>query len=405
MNTQMTGRNDPCPCGSGKKYKQCCISKPKNNPVNKPSIQQIQQAIQRAWYLYQVNQLPDAEQLVAEVLKIYPNDAEALHLLGVIALKDGQIEQAILNFNKALRSAKQHYMLHANLGLAYHEQGNLVLADEHYQAAIKINPQYADAWFNQHALQIDVSKLNVSIAKLKHLIQLAPNDLDAHFSLGVLLDYIGEHEAAESYHIQVNSNTLMRARQDAWHYLQSVQSILPVVTGSMIKTFELAMQAAKQEGLVLEFGVRHGNSIRQLAKLTKQEIHGFDSFEGLPESWHQEDKGTYSTKGRLPVVSKHVKLHQGWFEDTLPEFLLENLGNVRLINIDCDLYSSTKTVLDFLANRIVSGTVIVFDEYIGNQHWREDEYKAFQEAVNAYGWRYEYLAFSFFTKQVVVRIL
>jgi len=48
--------------------------------------------------------------------------------------------------------------------------------------------------------------------------------------------------------------------------------------------------------------------------------------------------------------------------------------------------------------------VIVFDEYIVNENWREDEFKAFQESVLTYGWKYEYLYFSFFTKQVVVRI-
>jgi hypothetical protein len=58
-----------------------------------------------------------------------------------------------------------------------------------------------------------------------------------------------------------------------------------------------------------------------------------------------------------------------------------------------------------LSSQIVPGTVIVFDEYIGNEHWREDEFKAFQEAVSTYGWTYEYLAFSMFTKQVVVRML
>ena len=46
-----------------------------------------------------------------------------------------------------------------------------------------------------------------------------------------------------------------------------------------------------------------------------------------------------------------------------------------------------------------------FDEYIGNQHWREDEFKAFQEAVYLNQWECEYLAFSFFTKQVVIKIL
>jgi hypothetical protein len=107
----------------------------------------------------------------------------------------------------------------------------------------------------------------------------------------------------------------------------------------------------------------------------------------------------------MPEVPDNVTLHQGWFDQTLPAFLKQHQEPVRLVNIDCDIYSSTKTVLDLLAAQIVNGTVIVFDEYIGNAHWREDEYKAFQEAAAKYGWHYEYLCFSIFTKQTVVRIL
>jgi hypothetical protein len=88
----------------------------------------------------------------------------------------------------------------------------------------------------------------------------------------------------------------------------------------------------------------------------------------------------------------------------LPEFLKHHHEPVRFLNIDCDIYSSTKTVLNLLALQIVAGTVIVFDEYIGNEHWREDEFKAFQEAVDQYSWSYEYLGFSVYTKQVAVRI-
>jgi hypothetical protein len=53
----------------------------------------------------------------------------------------------------------------------------------------------------------------------------------------------------------------------------------------------------------------------------------------------------------------------------------------------------------------VPGTVIVFDEYFCNPYWREDEYKAFQEAVTQYDWRYEYLSFCPFARQAAVRIL
>jgi hypothetical protein len=176
------------------------------------------------------------------------------------------------------------------------------------------------------------------------------------------------------------------------------------MTGSNIQAFKLALDGAAKDGLVMEFGVRFGTSIRQIADLVDQDVHGFDSFEGLPEAWHHEPKGTYSTKGVLPSVQENVFLYSGWFEETLPDFIDKHQDPVRFINIDCDIYSSTKTVLDLLSGQIGQGTVIVFDEFIGNENWREDEFKAFQEAVQTYGWAYEYLGFSFMTKQVVVRI-
>jgi hypothetical protein len=98
-------------------------------------------------------------------------------------------------------------------------------------------------------------------------------------------------------------------------------------------------------------------------------------------------------------------LFKGWFDRVLPIFLEEYQGLARLINIDCDTYQSTKIVLDLLNKRIHSGTIIIFDEYVGNQAWREDEFKAFQEAVNKNKWNYQYLACSFFTKQVIVKIV
>jgi len=134
-------------------------------------------------------------------------------------------------------------------------------------------------------------------------------------------------------------------------------------------------------------------------------VHGFDSFEGLPEQWHVQPKGAYSTCGEVPEVPPNVELHIGWFDATLPVFVGKNDQPVRFINVDCDLYSSTKTVLDQLAPRIQPGTVLVFDEYVGNDRWRQDEFKAFQEAVVEHGWRYEYLAFSVTDFQGSVRIL
>ena len=396
------GRNDPCACGSGKKFKQCCASK----PPQAVSPQALMQGLRTAWANFEAQRFEQAKQLCQQIIQAVPAQIDAMHLLGLIALKDGDIEAAVtylLSVSKRDASKPQYI---ANLGFAYHEQGRMDLAIAAYRQAIAIEPRYVDAHYNLHAALIDANNLAPAIASLETVIQLQAQDADAIFMLGMLQDYQGNTKAAEDAFAKIqNGNALIQSRLDAWQYFKgAIKGQLPPITGSIHATFQLATQAAKVKGAVLEFGVRHANSTRQLAALAQQEVHGFDSFEGIPEDWHGEGKGSYSTRGVIPKVPSNIHLHAGWFDASLPAFLASNTQQARLINIDCDIYSSTKTVLDLLAPRIVAGTVIIFDEYIGNQHWREDEFKAFQQAVKTYGWRYEYLAFSFFTKQVVVRI-
>lgn len=404
MSTSKQGRNDPCPCGSGKKYKNCCLNTG-GTPNSKAQAFANRPAIQIAWMHYQKGQIKQAEVAAHKLIQAFPRHAEALHLLGVIALRNGNTKLAEEYLQVAVSTGSSNPVLFGNLGLTFHEQGKLDQAEAHYRKAISLNPSYADAYYNLHALLLD-RDVNASIQCLEKVVNLVPNDLDACLILGILLDRTGRHEQAEQYLRTVrNGPELFRSRLDAWSYIKNAHREPLPMTGSSMSTFKFAFQAANPDGLVLEFGVRHGNTLRQIADLAGQKVHGFDSFEGLPEVWHHEPKGSYTTKGVIPVMPENVELHVGWFEDTLPRFLETNKQPVRLANVDCDIYSSTKTVLAALASRIIPGSVLIFDEYIGNEHWREDEYKAFQEAVKTYNWRYEYLSFSMFTKQVAVRIL
>lgn len=168
----------------------------------------------------------------------------------------------------------------------------------------------------------------------------------------------------------------------------------------------LGLDAGLSGGLVLEFGVGHGHSIRMIAQhVCDTPVHGFDTFMGLPEQWNHEPAGNYSTQGIPPAdLPGNVELHVGLFKDTLPDFLATHPGPIRFMNVDCDLYSSTKTVLDQVAGRIVQGTVIAFDEYVQNTGWKEGEFKAFQEAAAANRWTFEYLGISLLTSQALIRI-
>jgi hypothetical protein len=158
--------------------------------------------------------------------------------------------------------------------------------------------------------------------------------------------------------------------------------------GSNEKMFEKCMELSTENGLFLEFGVASGESIRCLSKLKPHvTFHGFDSFQGLPEAWHGNSIGTF--KCDVPTVPDNVKLHIGMFEETLPKFIEEYQDNVAFINIDCDLYSSTKTVFKYLGSRIVPGTILRFDEIYGYKEWKDNEYKAFREFLEDTKYRFE----------------
>jgi hypothetical protein len=152
----------------------------------------------------------------------------------------------------------------------------------------------------------------------------------------------------------------------------------------------LASSVAPSSGLILEFGVASGRTLNHLASL-RPEVHGFDVFSGLPESWRAGyDAGAFA-RDSLPQVEKNAHLHQGLFADSLPAFLEQNPGEISLIHIDCDLYSSTRDAFNLLAPRIKRGVVIVFDEYFNYPGWRDHEYKALQELVAASGQSYRYI--------------
>ncbi len=160
---------------------------------------------------------------------------------------------------------------------------------------------------------------------------------------------------------------------------------------------EHAMDAALVEGYILDFGVAGGQSTEIIAGHTKQIVYGFDSFDGLPEDWIRDDNppthkaGKFALHGKMPNAGTlaNVVLVKGLFSDTVARWAgvtTERPSVINFIHMDCDLYSSTKTVLTELNHMIIPGTVILFDE-IGSfeesenayPRWREGEWRALNE--------------------------
>ncbi|MCC6532784.1 MAG: class I SAM-dependent methyltransferase [Burkholderiales bacterium] len=169
---------------------------------------------------------------------------------------------------------------------------------------------------------------------------------------------------------------------------------------------EYALDQATVAGLVMEFGVYRGESLQLIARRCEHAVHGFDSFEGLPEDWtYYQKKGRFSLVSEPPVFDDtRIHLHKGWFDQTLPQFLARHAEPARFIHVDCDLYSSARSILEHLAARIVPGTVIVFDEYLNYPGWRQHEFRAFQEYVGRSGRSYQYIGFVSSNSSVAVKM-
>lgn len=151
-----------------------------------------------------------------------------------------------------------------------------------------------------------------------------------------------------------------------------------------------AAEHVRARGLWLEFGVWQGESLRTIAGLTPGPVYGFDSFQGLPEWWTAGmPAGRFSTRGQLPSVPRNTELVVGWFSDTLPPFLERHVGAVAFLHVDSDLYSSASTVLRLVEGRLVPGSVIVFDEFVGIMP--DDEARAFREFRRANRTPFRYL--------------
>ena len=99
--------------------------------------------------LHQQGRLADAGRIYEEVLREKPNQFDALHLLGVIALQTGHPERAIELIGKAIALRPDYADAHYNRGLALQDLKRSDDALTSYDRAIALKPDYAEAYWNQ----------------------------------------------------------------------------------------------------------------------------------------------------------------------------------------------------------------------------------------------------------------
>jgi hypothetical protein len=126
------------------------------------------------------------------------------------------------------------------------------------------------------------------------------------------------------------------SRTDSAEYFKKYMSDI-MLFENREEFWDYSLTKMKNQGVVLEFGVFRGNSINYMSsKMKTTKFYGFDSFEGLQEDWlgNYMPKGFFNLKGELPKVNKNVELIKGWFNETLPSFLVKEKVEIRIFSRD-----------------------------------------------------------------------
>ena len=307
--------------------------------------------------------------------------------------------------------------------LNYDALGDAKAAVRLYNQAAELDPFPSAASYEGIGQSLEASKagkgLEEAVEAYRTALKLSPGRKLTLFRLSVALDRLGQHqdEAEEIFDQLRRQEAVHACLVDSWGYVRWHTRKVPCDDLNLYRgtrdmlavALNAAMPLIEEGGIVAEFGVGSGRSLRMTQELLPLDvpIHGFDTFTGLPQAWGNEPAGSYSTGGVVPAMDGKVYFHKGLFRDTIKPFLEEAGDDAFLAyaNIDCDLYSSTLDILESMHGRVVPGTILIFDEYIGHPTWRQDEFRAWRECCKRFGWKYEYLAFSLSTTQTIVRVI
>ena len=218
------GRNDPCSCGSGKKYKNCCLGKavfdpPRSSAPPSDEISQLDalfnaemenrarallklypdsgivwKQLSASLHMQGKDPLP-ALQKAAELL---PNDAEAHGNLAAVLRARGQLEAALASARRALLIRPDFAEAHNNLGVTLKDLGRLDEAVASYRRALEIKPGFAEAHNNLGKVLSELGQFDSAAASYRRALEIKPDYADIHNNLGNALNELGQLEAAQA---------------------------------------------------------------------------------------------------------------------------------------------------------------------------------------------------------------
>src|SRR5208337_3438794 len=214
-----TGRNDPCPCGSGRKFKQCCgAGRPTTAAVDRPrgprpdrlnfgplseagKRREAAEQLRRSIYGASTPRLNAGNAVgagSATPARQQTEAAERFRRQGVGLFRAGKLPAAITALRQATRLNPADAGSHRALGLALLRSGRLAEATARLEGAIVLEEEVAIAHYHLGVALNGQGLTERAMAAYRRAVDLTPGLADGHRRLAALLETEGDAEEAEA---------------------------------------------------------------------------------------------------------------------------------------------------------------------------------------------------------------
>jgi tetratricopeptide (TPR) repeat protein len=222
------GRNDPCPCGSGKKYKQCCLEQELSQAANtrreiQSEAQWIASSFTTAFNYHQQGRQKEAQEIYQAILQKQPNHAKAMHYLGVIAYQNKQYDIAGKLINRSIELEPNVAEYYCNYGLLLIDQERYEQVVESQRKALQLMPNYAEPYLNLSVALFKLGRYAESAQNARKTLELDPNNVKAYDNLGTALRFLYDFSGSIKSHeraIELNPNYVIAYSSIAATYLE-----------------------------------------------------------------------------------------------------------------------------------------------------------------------------------------
>lgn len=155
------------------------------------SLQAVQEQFAAAAGLHRAGRLAEAERAYRHILKHHPGHAASLHLLGVLALQAGHLEEARGLVTAALENDGASPLYHVSLGDILRRQGRMAEAAACFRNLVLLRPDLADGWINFGLALRELGRAERAAAALRRGVALVPDSAPGHANLGLMLGQDG----------------------------------------------------------------------------------------------------------------------------------------------------------------------------------------------------------------------